>query len=251
MGGAACKKCYTDKCLPAFYTCSGYPKQADSDAATGQCTSAKDMELGADLAKDIPACMESSKTATEFVQCIQKDGFSAGCADCVGTYAGCVVDKCVTQCKADPTGAACKTCYTDKCLPAFYTCTGFPKEADSEAATGQCTSAQDMSLAANLEKDIPACMHQSQTAAGIAACIEKDGFTAGCAQCVGTYGVCVIDKCGTQCEADPTGAACKTCYTDKCEPAFFTCTGFPQPSHVAFSVKKLSSQERLVMRMMR
>merc|ERR1719195_2236740 len=139
--------------------------------------------------------MQESQTASGIAACIEKDGFTAGCAQCVGTYGACVIDECGSQCEADPTGAACKTCYTDKCLPAFYTCSGFPKPALEAPLAGQCTSAQDMNLAEGLEKDIPACMQESQTASGIAACIEKDGFTAGCAQCVGTYGACVIDKC--------------------------------------------------------
>merc|ERR1712223_2035333 len=131
--------------------------------------------------------MQTSKTETEMVQCIQKDGFTAGCALCVGTYAKCIADKCGTQCKADPTGAACKTCYTDKCLPAFYTCSGYPKEANSDAETGQCTSAKDMELGADLAKDIPACWKSSKNGDEFVQCIQKDGFSAGCADCVGTY----------------------------------------------------------------
>merc|ERR1719350_1599817 len=187
------------------------------------------MNLAEGLEKDIPACMQESQTASGIAACIEKDGFTPGCAQCVGTYGACVIDKRGSQCEADPTGAACKTCYTDKCLPAFYTCSGFPKPALESALAGQCTSAQDMNLAEGLEKDIPACMQESQTASGIAACIEKDGFTAGCSQCVGTYGACVLDKCDSQCAADPTGKACKTCYTDKCMPEFYACTGFPKP----------------------
>merc|ERR1719293_407949 len=113
------------------------------------------MSLAQNLEKEIPSCMQQSQTAAGIAACIEKDGFTAGCAQCVGTYGVCVIDKCGAQCEADPTGAACKTCYTDKCLPAFYSCSGYPKEADSEAATGQCTSAKDMELGADLAKDIP------------------------------------------------------------------------------------------------
>merc|ERR1712038_2222197 len=116
-------------------------------------------------------------------------------------------------------------------MPAFLTCSGFPAPSEFELAmaeAGAC-NANDMSLASGLAKDIPACMQESQTAAGIAACIEKDGFSAPCAGCVGTYGQCVIDKCLSDC-SDPTSSACKTCYTTKCMPAFLACTGFPNPN---------------------
>merc|ERR1719327_1051697 len=104
-----------------------------------------------------------------------------------------------------------------------------------------------MMLGAQLKTDIPACMKTSKTETEMVQCIQQDGFSAGCAQCVGTYAKCIATDCGSQCKADPTGAACKTCYTDKCEPAFYSCTGFPQPRETP----KMSSQERLVQRMMR
>merc|ERR1719262_768905 len=228
--GAACKTCYTDKCLPAFYSCSGFPKPSSLEMAlaTDQCTSAQDMKLGADLSKDIPTCLQSSNSEAAFVQCIEADGFTAGCAECVGSFAGCITTECATQCESAPNSSACNQCVVTKCQPAFITCSGYPKPSLKMAlATDQCTSAQDLEKAEGLAQDIPKCMRQSQTAAGISACIEADGFTAGCSQCVGTYGACVIDKCGSECEANPTGAACKTCYTDKCMPAFYSCTGFP------------------------
>merc|ERR1719297_617866 len=166
------------------------------------------MSLAAGLAKDIPACMQESQTSSGIAACIEKDGFSAGCAGCVGTYGQCVIDNCMSDC-ADPTSSTCKTCYETKCMPAFLTCTGFPKPSELEQIeTGKCTDSADMALAGGLAKDIPACMQESQTASGIAACIEKDGFSAPCAGCVGTYGQCVIDDCLKEC-ADPTSAPAK------------------------------------------
>merc|ERR1719188_2658158 len=152
------------KCAKAFVECAGKKSSLEMALATDQCTSAQDMAKAEGLAQDIPACMQQSQTASGIAACIEADGFTAGCSQCVGTYGACVIDKCGTECEADPKGAACKTCYTDKCLPAFYTCSGFPPQAadaDSEAAV-QCTSAQDLAIAQNLEKDIPACMQQSQ-----------------------------------------------------------------------------------------
>merc|ERR1719277_919390 len=172
------------KCSKAFLSCSGFPKPSLEAALAGQCTSAQDMAKAEGLEQDIPACMQKSQTASGIAACIEADGFTAGCSQCVGTYGACVIEKCGTECEADPTGAACKTCYTDKCEPAFYACSGFPKPSLEAALTGQCTGAQDMAKAAGLEQDIPACMQQSQTSSGIAACIEADGFTAGCSQCV-------------------------------------------------------------------
>merc|ERR550532_1027059 len=177
------------------------------------------MSLAAGLAKDIPACMQESQTSSGIAACIEKDGFSAPCAGCVGTYGQCVLDNCMSDC-ADPTSSTCKTCYETKCMPAFLTCTGFPapKHELEQIEAGKCTGSADMALAAKLETEIPACMKESQTASGIAACIEKDGFSAGCAGCVGTYGQCVIDNCMSDC-ADPTSSTCKTCYETKCMPA--------------------------------
>merc|ERR1719192_2413955 len=152
----------------------------------GACMNSQDEPLAEGLAKDIPACMQESQTASGIAACIEKDGFSAPCAGCVGTYGQCVIDKCLSDC-ADPTSATCKTCYTTKCEPAFLACTGFPNpnfELAMAQATGACMNSQDEPLAEGLAKDIPACMQESQTASGIAACIEKDGFSAPCATCV-------------------------------------------------------------------
>merc|ERR1719277_90965 len=162
------------KCSKAFFGCAGGRTPSLEAALTGQCTSAQDMAKAEGLAQDIPACMQQSQTASGIASCIENDGFTAGCSQCVGTYGACVIDKCGSQCEADPTGQACKTCYTDKCMPAFYTCTGFPKHpAELEAPlAGQCTSGRDMSLRGGLDKFIPKCMEQSRTASGIASCIE-------------------------------------------------------------------------------
>merc|ERR550539_41311 len=129
--------------------------------------------------------MQESQTASGIAACIEKDGFSAPCAGCVGTYGQCVIDDCLSEC-SDPTSSTCKTCYTTKCMPAFLSCTGFPAPSElAMAEAGKCNS-NDMSLAEGLAKDI-------------AACIEKDGFSAPCAGCVGTYGQCVIDDCLSEC----------------------------------------------------
>merc|ERR1719499_2388534 len=221
--------------------------------AGGACTGSQDMSIASKLNEDIPTCMQESQTASGIAACIEKDGFTAGCADCVGTYGACIIDKCASQCEADPTGSACKSCYTDKCMPAFLSCSGFPSPSHLEKAQGgACLSPTDMQNAENLKTDIPACMRQSQTASGIASCIENDGFTAGCASCVGTYGACVIDNCLSQCESAPDGQACKSCYTSKCSPAFDSCTGFPsQQSQQLALAKPFVAQNHLIIRMLR
>merc|ERR1719461_1176267 len=114
------------------------------------------MALAAKLETEIPACMKESQTASGIAACIEKDGFSAGCAGCVGTYGQCVIDNCMSDC-ADPTSSTCKTCYETKCMPAFLTCTGFPKPSELEQieAGGKCTDSTDMSLALGLATDIP------------------------------------------------------------------------------------------------
>jgi len=103
-----------------------------------------------------------------------------------------------------------------------------------------------LALAEKLSTDIPECLQESQTAAGITACIEKKGFSAPCSGCVGTYGSCVLDQCLSDC-SDPTSPDCKSCYTTKCMPSFLTCTGFPAPAELATP----PTESRLVLRMLR
>merc|ERR1719150_1120704 len=125
--------------MPGFLACTGFPAPSElAMAQAGACMNSQDEQLAEGLAKDIPACMQESQTASGIAACIEKDGFSAPCAGCVGTYGQCVLDNCMSDC-ADPTSASCKTCYTDKCMPAFLSCTGFPSPKELEQAqAGKC-----------------------------------------------------------------------------------------------------------------
>merc|ERR1719461_1958464 len=220
--------------------------------ASGACMNSQDEQLLSKLSADIDACVESTNSEATFGACLEKDGFTDGCTQCVETMVGCIMTDCPSCQSSD--SATCKQCYTAKCTPAFDTCSGLPPQELATPQAGKCNS-NDLSLASGLAKDIPACMQESQTASGIAACIEKDGFSAPCAGCVGTYGACVIDNCMSDC-ADPTSATCKTCYNTKCMPAFLSCTGFPEPSVLELSPAPLhnnfvANDDRLVIRMPR
>ncbi|APR86079.1 Xanthine/uracil/thiamine/ascorbate permease family protein [Minicystis rosea] len=53
------------------------------------------------------------------------------------------------------------------------------------------------------------------------------GLSDPCATCFSTLVKCVINNCVPAC-LQPDSAACKTCRADKCDPAFYTCSGLPQ-----------------------
>jgi len=238
--GDVCKKCIEAKALPEFLKCSGY----DTLKVKDQCTGAADMKNWEDrLIKDMPTCMENTKSTPDLIACFEKDGFSAGCSQCVGDYAMSIAKNCPTECH-NGWNATCQACVEGKSLPAFLSCSGYkPKDLMPKTA-GKCTSPEDSKLwESRLEKDMPLCMKQTQTAKGIAACIEKDGFSAGCSECVGNYGMNITMKCGNEC-MNGYDATCKSCIGDKCVPDFLACSGY-EPKDLR------PKQDKLVARMAR
>merc|ERR1719336_158641 len=228
---AACQNCYTAKCLPDFFTCTGLQPQAVLLAEGGKCTDEQDMALVSGIDEfhhTMVGCFESASNAQEMESCMTGKGFTDGCAGCTGDVAQCVYDQCSKACEVRLSDE-CEACYNTNCLPPFVECTGLSKDEPKLTAGGACTDAADMALVGNLEADMVACFSTETTTSGIESCMKGKGFTAACAGCSGTYAQCVFDKCSTDC-ADPTGAACKACYSAKCLPDFMSCTGLQAPA---------------------
>merc|ERR1719273_1793090 len=114
------------------------------------------------------------QNADDIISCMSGKGFTPACATCTGAYANCVYSDCSTEC-ADPTSAACESCYTTKCLPVFFTCSGLqaPKRLTAPEAKGACTDAADMAKAnASFEKDLVGCFATGYTKDVIETCME-------------------------------------------------------------------------------
>jgi len=256
--GSACKTCYTDKCLPAFYTCSGFsaPTTLKADAKD-MCLDAQDQKVyndaySGDIKKSILECW-AENTGAGVESCMKKDGLTAGCATCFGTYANCANTKCSSECYegsvpfVHDAGNACVSCTNSKCMPAFNICSGLKEFQLSapEADTGKCTDSTDMTKATDLETDLVSCFETESTSEDIETCMEGKGFTAPCAGCMGTYATCVYDNCASDC-ANPKSSECETCYTQKCLPAFYTCTGFqPETLFLDESQKRVQRLAKL------
>merc|ERR1712080_487354 len=140
-------------------------------ASGGKCTNSQDEPFLPKLADDITTCAKAASDASSsavFQSCLEKDGFTSGCAGCVTTYVGCIMDKCSTQSENAPTSAACKTCYTAKCTPALDTCAGFSPQlgaAQLFAAGDKCMNSQDEPLLSKLSTDIGDCVESTTDAA--------------------------------------------------------------------------------------
>jgi hypothetical protein len=107
-------------------------------------------------------------------------------------------------------------------------------------AAGACTDAADEAIVASV--DVPtlaancAKMNLGQDPA-IEACIEAGtrqdggpGLSAACTQCFDAAVDCSIAHCPNQCLSDPGSATCVACRAQSCDPAFYACSGLPQPS---------------------
>merc|ERR1719232_1472859 len=172
--GSPCKGCLaTYKCLDTLNTCSGWhiteefaPKLAAPEA--GKCN-AKDTSMAGQLQTDIPNCLQQTQSVSGIAACIEKDGFSAPCAQCVGTFGSCIISDCLSDCESAPNSAACKNCVASKCQPAFMSCTGFPSSGlefvamltAPAAGHGNC-NAKDTSMRGQLQTDISMCLQETQ-----------------------------------------------------------------------------------------
>merc|ERR1719326_833035 len=124
----------------------------------------QDEKLVSGLFNDITTCVQSTNSQAAFLSCIEKDGFTAGCADCVSTYVGCIMNDC-PSCQQGDT-STCQTCYTAKCTPALDTCAGFPSQPEAVQLTtssGQCMTSQDEKLVSGLSNDITTCVQSTNS----------------------------------------------------------------------------------------
>lgn len=145
-----------EKCATDLETCSGFkanntsvpatsasstesprtidPQEGASAGATGKCTDADKTKFreggGVSGFDDIQTkcgnqCgAEALKGPACVTACVQKGGYSDGCASCAGESASCVIKNCLADCIADSKGAACRSCSNSKCAPAFNACSG-------------------------------------------------------------------------------------------------------------------------------
>merc|ERR1719412_928121 len=83
-------------CLPKAEHCFEEDKIAQLRAplAEGKCTDAQDMSHMKDAETYIENCAKETTDEAGFVSCMEADGFTAGCAECIGTYLQCVIKDC-------------------------------------------------------------------------------------------------------------------------------------------------------------
>ncbi len=75
---------------------------------------------------------------------------------------------------------------------------------------------------------------QALTAQCLSDCIATSGnLSTPCADCFGELGVCVGNKCLTECLTSQTSQQCKDCAAQNCGNALSTCSGFPAPNCAA------------------
>ena len=56
--------------------------------------------------------------------CMQKKGYSGGCASCMAQLVGCSRDHCMNQCISNDKSPACTHCVKSSCRPKMKACSG-------------------------------------------------------------------------------------------------------------------------------
>ena len=124
----------------AAQTDEGAAQTDEGAAPTGACMNAADQALldteekrdavqatAGTCGKDECLSKPTEEQEQCAVDCIKKDhALSDECAGCYGASVLCGIKNCVAQCIADTAAPACLECLGANCLPAFYTCSGFP-----------------------------------------------------------------------------------------------------------------------------
>ncbi|CAE7468260.1 unnamed protein product [Symbiodinium sp. CCMP2592] len=80
--------------------------------------------------------------------CMQKKGYSDGCASCMAQLVGCSRDHCMNQCITNDKAPACTHCVKANCRPKMKACSGLNAEdVDTALASDDvCEAGQDCSL---------------------------------------------------------------------------------------------------------
>lgn len=95
---------------------------------TNNCASAQDQQKwagGATFGQEVGDCARSNLNMFSGTRgCMQKNGYSKGCASCMAAYTGCNQDKCLMPCNIAVDQAKCNQCAVANCNPGFNSCSG-------------------------------------------------------------------------------------------------------------------------------
>eukprot|EP00494_Astrolonche_serrata_P022179 UN22436 len=179
--------------------------------------------------------------------CMSKaEGYSAGCAGCMGTLTGCTKSNCMMKCLGGQT-PDCVKCVTEHCTPAFKTCSGVtpptqpdgsdcPKPMIDGPLEGACLDTADKGIwddhgKANFATDLKSCILPTPgDEAAITKCFEKtEGYSPACADCCGKGAICVQKNCLLNCIGEIHQLAVLV-LTKISGASFKTCSGLDPPT---------------------
>lgn len=239
--GTVCDKC-AGTCVKRSQTCGGGSAAARA-AHAGACESPDKMKFDNDgkdagMSKLSQTCgMGCGVQALQGYECVSKcaaaDGYSAGCADCVGKQASCILAHCLNECLADSGSSACSDCAAKFCAAEFQTCSGLGVP---EPASVQCSAADvQMYEAKGKEAGSTALQSSCGNLCGIkilsgndcvVGCAKEAGYSANCSMCFAQQASCVVNKCLGDCATAEASNKCSQCVTSNCMQAFIGCSGF-------------------------
>jgi len=105
--------------------------EQDAEVTGGKCTNKKDMKIWKSGGKQqYDAAMDHCGTscAAGFPctkSCMQKHGYSSGCAGCMAHAVECGRDHCLSQCISNHMSKACVHCNKKTCRPVMKRCSGW------------------------------------------------------------------------------------------------------------------------------
>merc|ERR1740121_1884409 len=278
-----CSSCVVNNCYDSLERCSGVPKEdlptpgaklvsSAIDAASGKCTSQKDLERIEEARQDPTKMMDDIRGC--LIGCVGQDqscvtrcaanmGFSSSCAECMGDMAMCTKDSCKWTCTwYGNNSPRCHNCVVNHCYDSLARCSGVPKEelprpgsavivAQAQVAGNGCTSQKDLKRIEEARQDpdqmmddvrgcLIGCVGQGQSC--VTSCAQNMGFSSSCAECMGNMATCTATNCKWTCTwYGNNSPRCSSCVVNNCYDSLARCSGVPKEDLPTPGAKLVSS----------
>lgn len=212
-GGGSCKA--------GGETCQQFNECCSGNCAQGICAGCG--QVGSTCSGD-ECCNGLTCNAGTCAACLPNDSSCSFASDCCSGI--CKQGSCAA---CGGTGASCTT--------ATECCGGVPCNG-GQCATGggaACTNPNDESVKASydLVGESYTCFISTcglNPSGCLAGCLNTStGLSAACGACYEDGVECLMANCQSPCLSGPTTTECVTCRQQYCDPAFATCSGWPQP----------------------
>ncbi|MDP6942521.1 MAG: hypothetical protein QF464_00095 [Myxococcota bacterium] len=238
----ACEACLTTNCLADWISCTGFTdnEPADDEPLCGGEEDAAILGTDPDLAQTCSlSCVSDSDPGLCIIACLEGEGLSLGCSNCVAWVAGCVFEFCAEPCLDPNQQDACDACMLSNCSDQGEACFGVSDSPDPDPdpdpnpdlpTEGICGNDADETIlyvdGASQTCGVQ-CWAQGEPGQCVEGCLLENGVSDECAACMKVLMPCIFDNCMQDCSGGPP-QLCNECVAELCPMEGLACFGVPE-----------------------